>query len=213
VELAVRHIPGVGDPLDRPHQAYVLCEVATAREDPTLRDLLEAELAEAMNMGLVRDAVIASSLAQRAALWKLRESVPEAQRAEGASIKHDVAVPVAALPAFASEATAAVLAIVPAGRMVAYGHVGDGNLHFNVSVPAAGDPREFLAHEPAIHEAVHAIVRRYRGSISAEHGIGRLKVQALARHRGAVDLDVMRAIKHALDPHGILNPGKVLPEP
>jgi FAD/FMN-containing dehydrogenase len=213
VELAVRHIPGVGDPLDRPHQAYVLCEVATAREDPTLRDLLEAELAEAMNKGLVRDAVIASSLAQRAALWKLRESVPEAQRAEGASIKHDVAVPVAALPAFASEATAAVLAIVPAGRMVAYGHVGDGNLHFNVSVPAAGDPREFLAHAPAIHEAVHAIVRRYRGSISAEHGIGRLKVQALARHRGAVDLDVMRAIKHALDPHGILNPGKVLPEP
>jgi FAD/FMN-containing dehydrogenase len=213
VELAVRHIPGVGDPFDRPHHAYVLCEVATAREDPALRDLLEAELAEAMNAGQVRDAVIASSLAQRAALWKLRESVPEAQRAEGASIKHDVAVPVAALPAFASEATAAVLAIVPAGRMVAYGHVGDGNLHFNVSVPAAGDPREFLAHAPAIHEAVHAIVRRYRGSISAEHGIGRLKVQALARHRGAVDLDVMRAIKHALDPHGILNPGKVLPEP
>jgi len=156
---------------------------------------------------------MATSLAQRAALWKLRESVPEAQRAEGASIKHDVSVPVAALPEFAAEATAAVLAIVPAGRMVAYGHVGDGNLHFNVSVPAGGNDREFLAHAGAIHDAVHAIVRRYRGSISAEHGIGRLKVEALARHKGAVDLDVMRAIKRALDPHGILNPGKVLPEP
>jgi D-lactate dehydrogenase (cytochrome) len=213
VELTVRHIPGVGDPLDQPHDAYVLCEVATARDDAALRGLLEATLAEAMASGLVHDAVIAASLAQRAALWRLRESVPEAQRAEGASIKHDVSVPVAALPAFAAEATAAVLAIVPAGRMVAYGHVGDGNLHFNVSVPAGGDDREFLSHATAIHDAVHAIVRRHRGSISAEHGIGRLKVEALARHKGAVDLDVMRAIKRALDPHGILNPGKVLPEP
>jgi FAD/FMN-containing dehydrogenase len=213
VELAARHIPGVGDPFDRPHDAYVLCEVATARDDAALRGLLEATLTEAMAAGLVHDAVIAASLAQRAALWKLRESVPEAQRAEGASIKHDVSVPVAALPAFAAEATTAVLAIVPAGRMVAYGHVGDGNLHFNVSVPDGGDDREFLSHAPAINEAVHAIVRRYRGSISAEHGIGRLKVAALARHKGAVDLDVMRAIKRALDPHGILNPGKVLPEP
>ena len=213
VALTVRHIPGVADPLDRPHDAYVLCEVATARDDTALRGLLEATLAEAMAAGLVHDAVMATSLAQRAALWKLRESVPEAQRAEGASIKHDVSVPVAALPEFAAEATAAVLAIVPAGRMVASGHVGDGNLHFNVSVPAGGDDREFLAHAGAIHDAVHAIVRRYRGSISAEHGIGRLKVEALARHKSAVDLDVMRAIKRALDPHGILNPGKVLPEP
>ena len=108
---------------------------------------------------------------------------------------------------------AAVLGIVPAGRMVAYGHVGDGNLHFNVSVPLGEDDAEFLAHAPAINEAVHDIVRRYRGSISAEHGIGRLKRAALARHKGHVDLEVMRAIKHALDPNGILNPGKVLPEP
>ena len=211
VELATHHVPGVTDPIQRPYEAYVLCEVSTARDDPQLRGLLESALGQALDNGLVHDAVIAESLAQRAALWKLRESVPEAQRAEGASIKHDVSVPVAALPRFVPEATAAVLAIVPAGRMVAYGHVGDGNLHFNVSVPLGEDGSAFLAHAPAIHEAVHEIVRRYRGSISAEHGIGRLKREALARHRSHVDLEVMRAIKRALDPRGILNPGKVLP--
>jgi FAD/FMN-containing dehydrogenase len=120
---------------------------------------------------------------------------------------------VAALPRFAEEATAAVLALVPGGRMVAYGHVGDGNLHFNVSVPAGGDAQAFLAKAPAIHDAVHGIVRRHRGSISAEHGIGRLKREALGRYKGAVDLEVMRALKFALDPKGILNPGKVLPDP
>jgi FAD/FMN-containing dehydrogenase len=213
VELTVRHIPGVADPLDRPYEAYVLCEVATARDDPSLRSLLEDALEDAIGAGLVLDAVLAESLAQRAALWKLRESVPEAQRAEGASIKHDVSVPVTALPRFMTEATAAVLAIVPAGRMVAYGHVGDGNLHFNVSVPLGEQPQAFLAHAPAIHDAVHDIVRRLRGSISAEHGIGRLKRAELARHKSHVELEVMHAIKRALDPKGILNPGKVLPEP
>jgi len=213
VELATHHIPGVGDPLERPYEAYVLCEVSTARDDPGLRALLEAALEQALSDGLVLDAALAESLAQRDALWKLRESVPEAQRAEGASIKHDVSVPVVALPRFYAEAGAAVLAVVPTGRLVGYGHVGDGNLHFNVSVPMDGDADEFLAHAPAIHEAVHGIVRRYRGSISAEHGIGRLKRAALAQHKGAVDLEVMRAIKRALDPKGILNPGKVLPDP
>jgi FAD/FMN-containing dehydrogenase len=213
VELTTHHVPGVTDPMERPWEAYVLCEVSTARDDAALRGLLESALGAALEDGLVLDAVIAESLAQRAALWKLRESVPEAQRAEGASIKHDVSVPVVALPRFMAQAAAAVAAIVPAGRLVAYGHVGDGNLHFNVSVPIGEDDRAFLAHAPAIHEAVHEIVRRHRGSISAEHGIGRLKREALARHRSHVDLDVMRAIKRALDPRGILNPGKVLPEP
>jgi FAD/FMN-containing dehydrogenase len=213
VEMTTRHIPGVADPLGHAHLAYVLCEVSTAREDPVLRGLLEAELTAAMADGLVLDAAFAESFAQRDALWRLRESVPEAQRMEGASIKHDISVPVAALPRFAEEATAAVLAIVPGGRMVTYGHVGDGNLHFNVSVPSGGDAREFLAKAPAIHEAVYELVRRFRGSISAEHGIGRLKRGALARHKGSVDLEIMRAIKRALDPKGIMNPGKVLPEP
>jgi FAD/FMN-containing dehydrogenase len=213
VDLAARHIPGVVAPFERNYAGYVLCEVSTAREDSMLRGLLERELATAMDEGFVLDAVLAESLAQRDALWRLRESVPEAQRTEGASIKHDVSVPVAALPHFAEEATAAVLDIVPDGRMVAYGHVGDGNLHFNVSVPAGGDAREFLARAPAIHEAVYGIVRRYRGSISAEHGIGRMKRDELARQKAAVDLEVMRALKRALDPKGIMNPGKVLPDP
>jgi FAD/FMN-containing dehydrogenase len=213
VEITVRHVPGVADPLERPYEAYVLCEVATSREDPALRQLLEDALEAALRDGLALDAVLAESLAQRSALWKLRESVPEAQRAEGASIKHDVSVPVAALPRFAADATAAVLAIVPAGRMVAYGHVGDGNLHFNLSVPLGEDGAAFLAHAESIHEAVYGIVRRYRGSISAEHGIGRLRREALARHADHVELEVMRAIKRALDPKGVLNPGKVLPEP
>jgi len=213
VELVTHHIPGVGDPLERPYEAYVLCEVSTARDDLALRALLESALEQALADGLVLDAALAESLAQRDGLWKLRESVPEAQRAEGASIKHDVSVPIAALPAFYAEAQAAVLALVPNGRMVGYGHVGDGNLHFNVSMPMGGDAGEFLARAPAIHQAVYGIVRRYRGSISAEHGIGRLKREALAEHKGAVDLDVMRALKHALDPKGILNPGKVLPDP
>jgi FAD/FMN-containing dehydrogenase len=212
VELAVRHVPGVADPLGRAWDAYVLCEVATPRVDPALRGLLEQALEDAIGAGLVADAVIAESLAQRNALWRLRESVPEAQRAEGASIKHDVSVPVAALPAFAAEASAAVLAVVPDGRLVAYGHVGDGNLHFNVSVPVGGDAQEFLARAPAIHREVHDIVRRYRGSISAEHGIGRLKRAELARHKGAVELEVMRSLKRALDPRGILNRGKLLPD-
>jgi len=212
VELTVRHVPGAADPLGGGHAAYVLCELTTPRQDPSLRALLEEALAAAMPEGLVADAVIAESLAQREALWRLRESVPEAQRAAGASIKHDVSVPVAALAEFAEEATAAVLAVVPGGRMVAYGHVGDGNLHFNVSVPAGGDAGQFLALAPEIHRNVYDIVRRHRGSISAEHGIGRLKRAELARHRSATELDVMRSIKRALDPRGILNPGKLLPD-
>jgi D-lactate dehydrogenase (cytochrome) len=212
VEFTLRHIPGITDPLGRPHDSYVLCEVSSARDDPGLRALLEAELESAMAGGLVLDAALAESLQQRNALWRLRESVPEAQRAEGASIKHDVSVPIAALPEFMREATAAVLAIVPTGRMVTYGHVGDGNLHFNVSEPLGGDRAAFTVKEPEIQARVHEIVRRYRGSISAEHGIGQLKREALALHEGSVAIETMRALKRSLDPRGIMNPGKVLPD-
>jgi FAD/FMN-containing dehydrogenase len=212
VEFTTRHVPGVVDPLGRPYDCYVLCELSSSRADAGLRPALEAALECAIADGLVLDATIAESLAQRGAFWRLRESVPEAQRAEGASIKHDVSVPVASLPEFMEEATAAVLAIVPTGRMVAYGHVGDGNLHFNVSEPAGGDRASFLSREPDIQAAVHEVVRRFRGSISAEHGIGRLKRAQLATHEGPVAISLMRAIKRALDPSGIMNPGKVLPD-
>ena len=213
VEFTVRHIPGVADPLERPYEYYVLCEVSTARADAALRGLLESSFERAMQDGLVLDAVFAESIAQRNALWKLRESVPEAQRHEGASIKHDVSVPVADLPEFLAQASSAVQAIVPAGRLVAYGHVGDGNLHFNISQPIGDDPRAFLAHTHDLEAAVYNLVQQFRGSISAEHGIGRLKRAELAKHKGHVDIEVMRAIKRALDPNGIMNPGKVLPDP
>jgi len=213
VEFAVRHIAGVADPLHRPYEHYVLCEVSTARHDLALRGLLESALEQAMGDGLVLDAVIAESIAQREALWKLRESVPESQRREGASIKHDVSVPVADIPEFLAQAAAAVQAIVPAGRLVAYGHVGDGNLHFNISQPIGEDPQAFLAHTHALEAAVYNLVQQFRGSISAEHGIGQLKRAELGKHKGHVELDVMRAIKRSLDPKGIMNPGKVLPDP
>ena len=213
VDFTTRHIAGVTDPLRSTYPAYVLCEVATSREDPQLRGLLEEALATAMTDGCVLEAAFAESLAQRAAMWRLRESVPEAQRHEGASIKHDVAVPVAALPDFLERASAAVARLAPHARLVAYGHVGDGNLHFNLSEPADhADRTGFLALQEALGEAVHACVREFRGSISAEHGIGQLKRGLLARHKDPVALAAMSAIKRALDPHGIMNPGKVLPD-
>ena len=213
IEFTTRHVPGVGDPLGEPWPAYVLCEVSTARADPQLRELLEAELHACLHDGTVLDATIAESLARREQLWKLRESVPEAQRHEGASIKHDVSVPVASLPEFLERASAAVARVAPAARLVAYGHVGDGNLHFNLSEPAGDAGREpFLALQEAVNDAVHDCVRDFGGSISAEHGIGRLKRDLLARYKDPAALATMRAIKRALDPMGILNPGKVLPD-
>jgi FAD/FMN-containing dehydrogenase len=213
VEFTVLHIPGVSDPLHAPYPAYVLCEVSTARRDPHLRGLLEDALAAAMKHGEVTEATFAESIAQREALWRLRESVPEAQRHEGASIKHDVAVPIAALPAFLHKAGTAVAHVAPSARLVAYGHVGDGNLHFNLSEPkGGGDRAAFLALQEDLGEAVHYCVREFRGSVSAEHGIGQFKRELLARHKDPVALAAMRSIKQALDPRGILNPGKVLPD-
>ena len=213
VAMTTQHIAGVTDPLGVPRPAYVLCEVATSRADPQLRALLEDALTAAQAQGEVLEAVFAESGAQRAALWRLRESVPEAQRHAGASLKHDVSVPVAALPAFMAQAAAAVARIAPDARLVAYGHVGDGNLHFNVSEPADGRQRQaFLDLQQPLAEAVHACVADFRGSISAEHGIGQLKRELLARYKDPTALAAMRSIKRALDPHHILNPGKVLPD-
>ncbi len=156
------------------------------------------------------DAAVARSERERAALWKLRESIPEAQRKAGASLKHDIAVPVAALPDFLARAAAWVNTNVPQARLVAYGHLGDGNLHFNLSPAARVGAEPLLALAPAVRRAIHDLVREFRGSFSAEHGIGRLKVGELERYADAVELQLMRAVKTAFDPHGIMNPGKVL---
>jgi D-lactate dehydrogenase (cytochrome) len=210
VELVCEYVDGVTDPLDAAYPWYVLCEVSSARDDATLRDAVELELAKALEDGLVADAILATSGTQREALWRLRESIPEAQRRAGASIKHDVAVPVASVPAFIARASAAALRVVPDARLVTYGHAGDGNLHFNLSVARGGDDARFLARGPEVEQAVFDVVREFGGSISAEHGIGQLKRAQLESYKSAVALDVMRRIKQALDPNGIMNPGKVL---
>ena len=160
--------------------------------------------------GLVRDAVIAASEAQRADFWRLRETIPEAQGREGASLKHDISVEPARLPAFVDAGRALLERLAPGARLVAYGHLGDGNLHYNLSEPAGGDGGALAARAAEVRRAVHDLVGAHGGSISAEHGIGQLKVGELERYEDPVALDLMRTVKRAIDPHGIMNPGKVL---
>jgi FAD/FMN-containing dehydrogenase len=167
-------------------------------------------LARAFEDGLITDAALAASLDQRDAFWRLREALSEVQRFEGGSIKHDVSVPVALVPAFLDETIAAVEALVPDCRPVPFGHMGDGNIHFNVSQPLGADKAAFLARWDEVNALVHGIVARYGGSISAEHGIGRLKRHLLPEVKDPVEMDLMRAIKATLDPKGLMNPGAVL---
>jgi FAD/FMN-containing dehydrogenase len=210
VELAVRHIPDVADPLAEAYPWYVLCELTSSLEEEPLGALLERALGAALESGLVRDAVIAQSERQRQALWRLRENIPEAQRRDGASLKHDLSLPITKLAQFVAQASAWLEANVPDGRLVAYGHVGDGNLHFNLNQKPGAERAQFLAREGTVKRALHDLVRDFGGSFSAEHGIGQLKTGELERYAPPVELEVMRAIKQALDPRGILNPGKVL---
>ena len=210
LEFVTRHIEGTRDPLDAPSPWYVLIEASGGRH-ANLEASFEDGLAAAVTAGLVSDAVVASSATQAAALWKLRESISEAQKREGASIKHDIAVPVAAIPAFLAKATPAVCAIVPGARPVNFGHLGDGNIHFNFNAPGAGNDRGFLAQWDEVQQAVHDIVKEFGGSISAEHGIGVMKVGSLPRYKSHEELDAMRALKTTFDPKNILNPGKVIP--
>ncbi|HEX4378104.1 MAG TPA: FAD-linked oxidase C-terminal domain-containing protein, partial [Steroidobacteraceae bacterium] len=206
IELVTAHIRGARDPLTAPSPWYVLIE-ATSAAQFDLSAIFETALTESR---LVTDAVVASSDAQREALWALRENMSEAQKREGASIKHDVSVPVGAIPDFIEKATAAVLKILPGARPVSFGHIGDGNIHFNFSVPKGGDPAAFLSRWEEVQRAVHDIVHEFHGSISAEHGIGVQKRDQLALYKSAAELDVMRSLKRTLDPKNILNPGKVI---
>jgi D-lactate dehydrogenase (cytochrome) len=210
VELTVRHIQGVRDPLQGAHSWYVLCELSSSRAHDTLETMLSECLERALDDGLLADAALARNERDRAALWKLRETIPEAQRRDGASLKHDISVPVAAIAEFIERAGAWVREHVPDGRLVAYGHAGDGNLHFNINQAPDADRGAFLGRGDAVKRAIHDLVRDFDGSISAEHGIGRLKVGELERYAPAVELDLMRAVKLAFDPNGIMNPGKVL---
>ncbi len=211
MSFALRHIPGAVLPLDQEAPFYVLVELATPRPGAGLRGVLEHVLEQALGAGTVHDAVIAESEAQRAAIWKLREEHSEAQKREGASIKNDVSVPVSKVPAFISRATAACEALMPGIRVVPFGHMGDGNIHFNLEQPAGADPEWFLGQDHAIMDAVNEVVREFDGSFSAEHGIGRLKPYMMPDWRGGAELALMQRIKAAIDPAGIMNPGKVLP--
>ena len=209
LDFVVRHASGARDPLSEPSPWYVLMEVC-AQAETGLADAVEAFLGEALEEGLVTDAVLAGSLGQRADLWKLREMLSEVQTHEGGSIKHDVSVPLQATPEFLKRAIAKVEEMVPGCRPVPFGHLGDGNIHFNVSQPVGADKAAYLAGWGAMNEAVHAIVTELKGSISAEHGIGRLKRSLLPGVKDPVELDLMRTVKAALDPKGVLNPGSVL---
>jgi FAD/FMN-containing dehydrogenase len=208
VDFVLRH-QAARDPLASPHRWYALIELAspaTSGTDELLTDLL----AEALEQGVAEDAALAATLEQRAGLWRLRETLPEAQKPEGGSIKHDVSVPIESIPAFLAEAEALIQRHVPGARPVPFGHMGDGNIHYNVSQPEGADRTAFLSLRDEVNELVHGLVRKYSGSISAEHGVGRLKRDLLRKVKDPVALEVMRAIKLALDPKGVLNPGKLL---
>jgi FAD/FMN-containing dehydrogenase len=209
VDFVLQHIPGARDPLAASHPWYALIELA-GFVDHDADALATRVFDQALTSGLVEDAALAHSLDQAAALWKLRESFSEAQKRAGASIKHDISVAVDRIPDFIAVAGRRLGERFPDARPVPFGHMGDGNLHYNVSQPEGGDKQDFLAHGDEINAIVHGLVREFGGSISAEHGIGVLKRDLLRQVKDPVALDVMRAIKATLDPEGILNPGKLL---
>ena len=208
IDFCVKHGPSIRAPLANAHAWYVLMEISSPRDDA--RDTIEVILEKGMEDGIVEDAVIAANLDQRNAFWKLREVVSPAQKPEGGSIKHDISVPVAAVPAFLAEADAAVEKLIPGARPFAFGHLGDGNIHYNVSQPVGADTEKYLARWHEMNDVVHGVVAKHHGSISAEHGIGVLKRDELPHVKDPVALDIMRSIKATLDPLNILNPGKVL---
>ncbi len=208
--FVLRHIPGASLPFE-PAAHYALIELATPRRGANLRASLEEVLEAALEAEIVTDAVIAESEAQRQSLWKLREEHAEAQKREGASVKNDVSVPVSRVPELLARAAVAGQNLIPGMRMVPFGHMGDGNIHLNFEQPEGADPQAFLARDHDIMDMVGEIVRDLDGSFSAEHGVGRLKPYMMPSWRGGAELATMQAIKHALDPLGIMNPGKVLP--
>jgi FAD/FMN-containing dehydrogenase len=209
VDAVVEHDASSRNPLADPYPWYVLVELSSQARTG-LREVLEEILAEGQQKGLVLDATIADSLEQSKAFWRIREMFGEVQRHIGASIKHDVSVPVAAIPAFIEQANAAVSKLIPGTRLLPFGHVGDGNIHYNVTQPEDADKEKFLARWDEVNAVVFAVVKKFGGSISAEHGVGVMKRDILPLYKDPVALELMRGLKRMLDPNGILNPGKVL---
>ena len=210
LEMVLRHLPGAQRPLAGDHPAYALVELSTTRPGADAGADLEAVLAAAIEEGSVADATIGTSEARNAALWSLRENLSDVQTREGGSIKHDVSVPLSRLADFLDAASAACEAAMPGLRVCAFGHVGDGNIHFHLSQPVGMDKAAFLSEWGRFNRIVHDIVHGMGGSIAAEHGIGLIKRDELGRYGDPVALDLMRRLKRALDPHDLLNPGKVV---
>jgi len=210
LELACRHVPGVADPFTAPHPWYVLMEVGAGGRQGDIGVSMEEALAGAIERGLVLDAVVAQNMAQGQQFWRMRESLAEVQKEEGGSIRHDISVPVSRVPQFLEVATAAVLELMPDARPMPFGHVGDGNIHFNILKPSGLDSKAFQAQTADINELVHDILLSMGGSISAEHGIGAVRREELARTADPLELELMRNIKAVLDPRGLMNPGKLL---
>ncbi len=210
VGFALKHVPEAVRPLASDHPWYVMMEISSGNSSEHARQLIEEILAQSYEDGLVRDAAVTSSIAQFQAIWHLRDTMSEAQKPEGFSIKHDISVPVVAIPAFIETAGRAVLDIEPEARIVCFGHMGDGNLHYNISEPVGGDSKAFAARYRQVNNAVHEVVRALGGSISAEHGIGQLKRDELLATEPPVAIELMRQIKQIIDPSGIMNPGKLI---
>jgi D-lactate dehydrogenase (cytochrome) len=210
IDLVLRHFPESSAPFQRRYPQYVIAELADTQSAESVRALAESALEAALEKGLLRDAVIATSDAQSKALWSLRENVSEAQAKEGPNIKHDVSLPASAIAAFIETTDAELKRTYPDAQLVTFGHIGDGNLHYNISAPVGADAQQFMAAQDNVNRIVHDSVSRYRGSISAEHGLGQLKRGEILRYKSAVEMEVMRRIKAALDPLGLMNPGKVL---
>jgi FAD/FMN-containing dehydrogenase len=208
IEAVIEHANG-RDPLRDVHPWYVLIELSSQARTG-LRETMENLLAAGIEQGLVTDATIADSLEQAKAFWYIREMFGEIQRRIGASIKHDVSVPVAAVPAFIAEANAAVVKLIPGSRPLPFGHAGDGNIHYNVTQPIGANQDEFLARWDEVNAVVFDIVLKHGGSISAEHGVGVMKRDILPSVKDPVAIDLMRTLKRTLDPNNILNPGKVI---
>ena len=210
IDFAIKHGKATRDPFQTSHAWYLLFELTSHHSGEEVQKLAEAQLQVAMEAGLIEDAVIAASTKQAEELWRLREILSEVQKHEGGSIKHDISVPIARVPEFIARADQLVALMVPGARPVPFGHLGDGNIHYNVSQPPGMERDVFLANWDALNAAIHEIVLDLGGSISAEHGIGRMKRDSLPHAKGEVAIALMRKIKSSFDPNGILNPGKLL---
>ena len=210
LDFVFKHIPKTRDPLKEKSPFYLLGALSSEKSAQEAKETAQAILSESLEKGWIKDAALASSEAQARALWKLRESMSEAQKREGAGIKHDISVPLAEMPRFLEKAEAAVKEALPQARIVAFGHLGDGNLHYNISQPVGMSAEDFLALRETISAVIYDLVDSHNGSFSAEHGIGVLKREELSRRKDAAEIAMMRLVKKSLDPDNLFNPGKLL---